>query len=47
MSLSSSALTNGATMTLVKGNVATSGPVLRTAGFTAFGQEPLYQVPLR
>ena len=40
------AVTHGATMALVKGNVATSGPILRKAGFTAFGQEPLYQVPL-
>jgi GNAT superfamily N-acetyltransferase len=40
------AVAHGATMALVKGNVATSGPILRKAGFTAFGQEPLYQVPL-
>jgi GNAT superfamily N-acetyltransferase len=41
------AVTHGATMALVKGNVATSGPILRKAGFTAFGQEPIYDVPLR
>jgi GNAT superfamily N-acetyltransferase len=40
------AATHGATMALVKGNVATSGPILRRAGFTAFGQEPRYSVPL-
>ena len=41
------AVTHGATMALVKGNVATSGPILRKAGFTSFGQEPIYDVPLR
>jgi GNAT superfamily N-acetyltransferase len=40
------AVRHGATMALVKGNVATSGPILRKAGFAAFGQEPLYRVPL-
>jgi GNAT superfamily N-acetyltransferase len=40
------AVTHGATMALVKGNVATSGPILRKAGFAAFGREPLYDVPL-
>ena len=40
-------VTHGATMALVKGNVATSGPILRQAGFTAFGEEPVYAVPLR
>lgn len=40
------ALKHGAAMALVKGNVATSGPILRKAGFTAFGQEPIYSVPL-
>jgi hypothetical protein len=34
-------------MALVKGNVATSAPILRKAGFAAFGQEPFYRVPLR
>jgi GNAT superfamily N-acetyltransferase len=41
------AVRHGATMALVKGNVATSAPILRKAGFTAFGQEPFYRVPLR
>jgi len=40
------AVTHGATMALVKGNIATSGPILRRAGFAAFGREPLYSVPL-
>lgn len=40
------AVTHGATMALVKGNVATSGPILRKAGFSAFGQEPLFDVLL-
>ena len=33
-------------MALVMGNVATSGPILRKAGFTALGQEPVYRLPL-
>jgi len=41
------ALTHGATIALVKANVTTSGPILRRAGFTAFGEEPIYAVPLR
>lgn len=41
------AVARGATMALVKGNVATSGPILRKAGFAAFGQEAIYDVPLR
>jgi GNAT superfamily N-acetyltransferase len=40
------AVAHGATMALVKGKVDTSGPILRKAGFSAFGQEPLYRVPL-
>jgi GNAT superfamily N-acetyltransferase len=36
----------GATMGLVKGKIDTSGPILRRAGFTAYGQEPIYDVPL-
>ena len=36
----------GCTMALVKGNTATSGPILARAGFTAYGEERLYQVPL-
>ncbi|WP_181799194.1 GNAT family N-acetyltransferase [Kitasatospora acidiphila] len=41
------AATHGATMALVKGNMDTSAPILRKAGFTSFGQEPIYAVPLR
>ncbi|MFB7620539.1 GNAT family N-acetyltransferase [Kitasatospora sp. NPDC056181] len=41
------AVTHGATMALVKGNAATSGPILRKAGFTTFGPEPVYALPLR
>lgn len=37
---------HGCTLALVKGNTATSGPVLRRAGFRAYGEERLYQVPL-
>jgi GNAT superfamily N-acetyltransferase len=37
---------HGATMALVKGRVDTSGPILRRAGFTAHGQEVIYQIPL-
>lgn len=40
------AVRHGAAMALVKGNVATSGPILRKAGFTAFGQEPVYRIRL-
>lgn len=40
------AVTHGSTMALVKGKVDTSGPILRRAGFAAFGQEPQYCVPL-
>ncbi|MEU9047661.1 MULTISPECIES: hypothetical protein [unclassified Kitasatospora] len=40
-------VTHGATMALLKANVATSGPILWKTGFTAFGQEPVYAVPLR
>lgn len=39
-------VTHGATMALVKGNVATSSPILLKAGFTAFGREPIYTIPL-
>lgn len=38
---------HGLTMGLVKGRVHTSGPILRRAGFTVFGQERSYVVPLR
>ncbi|MFI5527679.1 GNAT family N-acetyltransferase [Kitasatospora sp. NPDC051853] len=37
---------HGARMALVKANPATSGPILRRAGFTGYGQEPVYAVPL-
>lgn len=40
------AVEHGATMALVKGNVATSAPILSKAGFTSFGREPIYAVPL-
>lgn len=39
-------LTRGATMALVKGVVDTSGPILRRAGFEAYGEERSYRVPL-
>lgn len=38
---------HGLTMALVKGRVETSGPILRRAGFSVFGQERSYVVPLR
>lgn len=38
---------HGLTMGLVKGRVQTSGPILRRAGFSVFGQERSYVVPLR
>lgn len=37
---------HGATMALVRGNIHTSGPILRRAGFGAYGREPIYDVPL-
>jgi hypothetical protein len=40
------AVRHGSTMALVKGRVATSGPVLRRAGFEVFGQERSYLLPL-
>jgi GNAT superfamily N-acetyltransferase len=40
------AAAHGASMALVKGRVETSGPILRRAGFTAYGQELIYRVPL-
>ncbi|MCD4536047.1 GNAT family N-acetyltransferase [Nocardioides sp. cx-169] len=40
------ALAQGATMALVKGRVATSGPILRRAGFAPYGQERSYLLPL-
>jgi GNAT superfamily N-acetyltransferase len=40
------AVEHGARMALVKGVVTTSGPILRRAGFEAFGQERSYVVRL-
>lgn len=37
---------HGATMALVKGRIETSAPILRRAGFAAYGQERIYRVPL-
>jgi hypothetical protein len=37
---------HGASMALVKGRVETSAPILRRAGFLAYGQELVYRVPL-
>jgi hypothetical protein len=37
---------HGAKMGLVKGRVTTSGPILRQAGFSVYGQEISYRVPL-
>ncbi len=37
---------HGATMGLVKGRIDTSGPILRQAGFAAYGRETMYRVPL-
>jgi hypothetical protein len=37
---------HGARMGLVKGRVDTSAPILRQAGFAAYGQETIYRVPL-
>ena len=36
---------HGATLALVKGRVETSGPILRRAGFTAYGEERSYCLP--
>ena len=40
------AVDRGATLALVKGRVETSAPILRRAGFSAFGEERRYRVPL-
>jgi acetyltransferase (GNAT) family protein len=40
------AVGRGARMALVKGRVETSGPILRRAGFTAYGRERSYRLPL-
>jgi hypothetical protein len=37
---------HGAALALVKANIETSGPILRRAGFGAYGREPVYEVPL-
>jgi hypothetical protein len=37
---------HGATLALVKGQVETSGPILRRAGFTSYGEERSYCVPV-
>lgn len=36
----------GATLALVKGRVATSGPILLRAGFTSYGVERCYRLPI-
>jgi len=38
---------HGATMALVNARVETSGPILRQAGFAAYGRQLSYRVPLR
>jgi len=40
------AAAHGATMALVKARTDTSAPILLRAGFAAYGQESVYQVPL-
>ncbi|HEU5045350.1 MAG TPA: hypothetical protein VFT75_14580 [Nocardioidaceae bacterium] len=40
------AVEHGCTLALVKGRVETSGPVLRRAGFAAYGQERSYTLPV-
>ncbi len=40
------AVGQGATMALVKANPTTSGPILLASGFTSYGPEPVYAVPL-
>ena len=37
---------HGATLALVRGRVETSGPILRRAGFTPYGEERSYRVPV-
>ena len=37
---------HGATMALVKGNIDTSAPILRRAGFAAYGRQPVYDILL-
>jgi len=40
------AVDHGATMALVKARTDTSSPILLRAGFAAYGQEPIFRVPL-
>ncbi len=40
------AVAHGCTLALVKGRVETSGPILRRAGFAAYGQERSYRLSL-
>lgn len=40
------AAAQGATLALVKGKVDTSGPILRRAGFAAYGEERAYRLDL-
>lgn len=40
------AVEHGATVALVKARTDTSSPILLRAGFAAYGQEPIYHVPL-
>jgi GNAT superfamily N-acetyltransferase len=40
------AVAHGATMAPVKGKIDTSGPILRRAGFGAYGRELVYDIPL-
>ncbi len=40
------AIEHGATLALVKGRVQTSGPILLRAGFTGYGEERLYRLPV-
>lgn len=41
------AAAHGADLAIVKGRVQTSGPILRRAGFTAYGQERSWLLPIR
>lgn len=40
------AVAHGAAIALVRGKIDTSGPILRRAGFAAYGREPVYDIPL-
>ena len=37
---------HGATIALVKGRIETSGPILLRAGFTDYGEERCYWLPI-